>query len=48
LFDINGRLINKGFLTTGSKNIIDIFSSGVYLLNVKNSKNGKNYKVVVQ
>ena len=48
LYDMNGRLINKGFLTSGSSNIINISASGVYLLNVKNPEIGGNYKVIVK
>ena len=48
LFDMNGRLINKGFLKSGTSNVINISVSGVYLLNVKNSEIGGNYKVVVK
>jgi len=48
LFDMNGRVVNTGDLTTGVTNVINIQSSGVYLLNVKNSEIEGNYKVVVK
>jgi hypothetical protein len=48
LFDMNGRLINKGLLTTESENIIEVFSTVVYLLNVKNSEIVKNYKIIIK
>ncbi|MDR2928517.1 MAG: Ig-like domain-containing protein, partial [Cytophagaceae bacterium] len=48
LFDINGRLINEGFLISETLNNIEVSMSGIYILAIKGTKYLNNYKVVVK
>ena len=48
LVDISGRLVNNGYLITGTRNTIDVATAGVYMLVINNKEFSGNYKVVVK